>query len=235
LRKDITILLDQRNPENGSLIEPYLANRYFNLQAWLQLLKIKKLPSFETPIYSLFTFKMRNNTGFDNFDFSDHYITGTLMMRLNDIGFIICLGDNGGQSFYFKNIYNKIKDVQLHPVQLRELFARISYNITRLNFIPQHDVEIEIQGGELKNIKTTPKLKNPRYKVPKYNRNNWKALANILTMSLKDFNHNYSDVIKPPNKILTYIFKPDGSVNVFDEYKDRSFLRMVQQFGLRKE
>jgi hypothetical protein len=82
---------------------------------------------------SLLYFKAKELSFADNFDFIDDYMWFTILFRYNNIAFCVSLDDVGIASHYFPEpIYRITSSDKLSPLQIREIFARLTYIVSKI-------------------------------------------------------------------------------------------------------
>ncbi|WP_433595448.1 hypothetical protein [Lysinibacillus xylanilyticus] len=128
--KEMSLNIDRRDPLAGTIMNPETMEKFKTLHLLLQGIRI---PTQYIPVkpYSLFVFKMYEYDDDDwdesNFNYFDNYFSTVFGMKMNDIGFILCIEDSGVQSEFGKKYFDKYKDKTLHPIQLKEIYAKINY------------------------------------------------------------------------------------------------------------
>lgn len=88
--------------------------------------------------WSLFLYKTQIKPEFDSFDYSDDFLGCSVAIRMNDIGIILCLQDCGSQKQMGGSYLSKFQNISLHPMQFRELIAKIFYYSKLFNRTPKY-------------------------------------------------------------------------------------------------
>lgn len=154
--------------------------------------------------YSIFLYKVDNNA--EEFGYRDEINTLTFSLRINDFGLIICLQDNGANLAYHQQVHQKIKDEVLHPIQFEEFCGRVFYSAYLFNRLPEYHVmpfddTIYIEAMPLRGISNKPLF------------DDWvnKVYGQVLESFWKNWGFLLLEIIKNPEKPMSFLFKPDGS------------------------
>jgi hypothetical protein len=119
--KELSLNFDRKDPLAGTIMKPEAMEKFHTLHMLLQGIRC---PTQYLPVkpYSIFIFKMYEYDDGDwdesNFNYFDSYIQTVYGMKMNDIGFILCIEDSGVQAEFGKEYFDKYKDKTLHPIQL---------------------------------------------------------------------------------------------------------------------
>ncbi|HXJ93210.1 MAG TPA: hypothetical protein VMT20_10065 [Terriglobia bacterium] len=142
-------LISPRDPRFGR--RKILKKDFFRTlhTAFLFLNSIRIKTHFHQPYpWSLFLFKTQRHSKRDlNFDFKDNPVVLTVAIRMNDIGVVGVLQDNGAVRGYGEKALGvqDAKKLRLHPVQFSEVAARIFYAASLLNRVPKY---ISVSGQD---------------------------------------------------------------------------------------
>ena len=186
-------------------ISQSIIHKFSNLHMMLQSINLPVIFEDFKP-YSIFLFKVDNNP--EEFGYRDEINTLTFALRINDFGLIICLQDNGANSIYHHETYEKIKDKVLHPTQFEEFSGRIFYSAYLFNRLPEYNVlpvndEIYIEAMPLRGMSSKPLF------------DIWvnKVYGQVLESFWKNWDFLLLEIIKNPEKPMSFLFKPDGTFN----------------------
>jgi hypothetical protein len=184
-------------------ISQAIIHKFGNLHLMLQsLIRPIILEGFEP--FSLFLFKVDNNP--EEFGYRDEINTLTFSLRINDFGLIICLQDNGANKVYHREIYDQIANHQLHPIQFEEFCAKVFYSAYLFNRLPEYNVmpvgdEVYIEDMPLRGMSSKPLF------------DDWinKTYGQVLESFWKNWGFLLLEIIKNPEKPMSFLFNPDGS------------------------
>jgi hypothetical protein len=154
--------------------------------------------------YSLFLFKVDNKE--EEFGYRDEINTQTFALRIKDFGLVMCLQDNGTNGMYHREVYDKIKEDVLHPIQFEEFSGRVFYSNYLFNRLPEYEVmplndEVFIEAMPLRGISSKPLF------------DEWanKTYGQVLENFWKNWGFLLLEIIKNPNQPMSFLFNPDGS------------------------
>jgi hypothetical protein len=153
--------------------------------------------------YSLFLFKVDNNE--KEFGYRDEINTQTFALRIKDFGLVMCLQDNGANGSYHRELFDKIKDETLHPIQFEEFSGRVFYSNYLFNRLPEYEVmplgeDIFIEAMPLRGFNSKPLF------------DEWinKTYGQVLENFWKNWGFLLLEIIKNPNQPMSFLFTPDG-------------------------
>ncbi|MDB4900777.1 MAG: hypothetical protein JWQ63_58 [Mucilaginibacter sp.] len=185
-------------------ISQAIIHKFSNLHLMLQSLNLPVVFEDFKP-YSLFLFKVDNNI--EEFGYRDEINTLTFSLRIKDFGLIICLQDNGANRRYHKEILEKIESEILHPIQFEEFCGRVFYSAYLFNRLPEYNIlpvgdNIYIEAMPLRGMSNKPVF------------DDWinKVYGQVLESFWKNWGFLLLEIIKNPEKPMSFLFKPDGSL-----------------------
>lgn len=180
-----------------------IEHRFGNLHLMLQSLNLPIVFEEFKP-FSLFLFKVDNDT--DEFGYRDEINTLTFSLRIKDFGLIICLQDNGANFKYHQEIFDKIHTEVLHPIQFEEFCGRVFYSAYLFNRLPEYNImpvggDIYIEAMPLRGMSSKPLF------------DDWinKIYGQVLESFWKKWGFLLLEIIKDPERPMSFLFKPDGS------------------------
>jgi hypothetical protein len=121
-----------------------LRKKFFEIleTVFLFLNSVRVKTTFHKPYpWSLFIFKTQKHAKPElNFDFKDNPLLMTVALRMNDIGVVGVLQDNGAVRMMRERAIgiDKARQLELHPVQFSEVTAKIFYLASLLNRVPKY-------------------------------------------------------------------------------------------------
>ncbi|TWR30682.1 hypothetical protein FPZ43_06645 [Mucilaginibacter pallidiroseus] len=169
------------------------------------------LQSINLPLYfeefkpfSLFLFKVNNRE--EEFGYRDEINTQTFALRIKDFGLILCLQDNQANRGYHHEIYEKIKEDTLHPIQFEEFSGRVFYSNYLFNRLPEYNIlpvndEIFIEDMPLRGVSSKPVF------------DHWvnKTYGQVLENFWKNWGFLLLEIIKDPEHPMSFLFDAEGN------------------------
>lgn len=146
LYKELMLLRDRADPGAGTIITEDFLRQYRSHRLFLQQARgMLELREFEPG--SVFVFEAQQISDrkhiWDVADFVNGLVIG---IRVGRVALIGALGDGGAQLAADSELYDKYRDLPLHPLQFRELVARISYRSTLATRVPKY-ITGPMEGG----------------------------------------------------------------------------------------
>ena len=185
-------------------ISESLIHKFSNLHLMLQSLSLPVIFEDFKP-YSIFLFKVNNDT--KEFGYRDEINTLTFSLRIKDFGLIICLQDNGANYRYHKELFEKIEGEVLHPIQFEEFCGRVFYSAYLFNRLPEFNIlpvddKVYIEAMPLRGMSSKPLF------------DDWmnKTYGQVLESFWKNWGILLFEIIKDPEKPMSYLFNPEGSL-----------------------
>jgi hypothetical protein len=155
--------------------------------------------------FSLFLFKVNNNE--KEFGYRDEINTQTFALRIKDFGLVMCLQDNSANASYHREVFEKIKDLTLHPIQFEEFSGRVFYSNYLFNRLPEYDIlpvgdDIYIETMPLRGISSKPLF------------DTWvnKTYGQVLENFWKNWGFLLLEIIKNPEQPMSFLFDEAGNV-----------------------
>ncbi|TSD64876.1 hypothetical protein FFF34_013335 [Inquilinus sp. KBS0705] len=184
-------------------ISQSIIHKFSHLHLMLQSINLP-LHFDEFVPYSLFIFRVDNKV--DEFAYRDEINTQTFALRIQDFGLVMCLQDNGANASYHKEVYEKIKNDILHPIQFEEFSGRVFYSNYLFNRLPEYNIlpvedEIYIDAMPLRGISSKPLF------------DDWmnKTYGQVLENFWKNWGFLLLEIIKDPEKPMSFLFDTDGN------------------------
>lgn len=153
--------------------------------------------------WSIFLCKVNNPE--NEFTYRDEINTLTFSIRMNDFGLIINLQDNGVNQQYHQQIWDKIANRTLHPIQFEELCARVFYSAYLFNRLPEYhimptDSQVFIEAMPLQGMKAKPIFDEWQNKI----------YGQVLENFWKRWGFLHLEIIKNPQQPLSFLFDDFG-------------------------
>jgi hypothetical protein len=200
LYKEMMLLFDRSSPQGQRIITPEFARHYRMHRFFLQQAREVVQPvNFD--VGSIHVFSMQSlPTKRLEWDFCDNIDSMFVGCRVGRVGLIAVLGDGGAQQF-FEDDYSDVQDIDLHPIQFRELCAQFSYRSILATRTPKY---ITVSGSP--HIVHQMPLGGFSAK-PLFEEWDQAIYAQVLAHYIgEDICHLFS----PPDKVMTWLHTPDG-------------------------
>lgn len=137
LYREVSLLLDRSSGDGITIVNPETLREYETLLFFLQQAREKvELVNFTPGSIYIFTCQVPEEPKYQ-WDFCDNADTLFIAIRMGSVGIIGILGDGGAQMAH-KDVYDKLKDHPLHPIQFSEICAHFSYRSTLSTRIPKY-------------------------------------------------------------------------------------------------
>lgn len=186
-------------------VSPVLLAKLSNLQLLMQsLFRPVEFENF-TP-WSLLVVELEDEAfPKDDFRYQDEVNTLIFSMEGNGAGVIACLQDNGENLRYNRQLLQAIQGKKLQRIQFAELCARFYYSGYLFNRVPQYLTYPPRNAGEPLAIESMP-LQSGAATGSIFD--NWdnKVYAQVLETFWKPWNISRFEILKDPQKPLSYLF-----------------------------
>lgn len=144
LYREMFLNVDRANSSVGTITNPEYLKSLYSLILFLQGIRNKHRFQDFFPA-SIYIFKtQRSKIIEDQWDLIDFQHTPFISIRMGEIGLIAVLQD-GEATKQFDNELDKHRNIDLHPLQFREISAKILYKAMLMNRIPKY---LNTQNGE---------------------------------------------------------------------------------------
>ena len=208
LYKELFLLKDRKNPNEGSIMSKDLISKYKFHLFLLQSVRGKIEFNDFLPA-SIFIVKTQTPTKIEmQWDFHDSLELLCISMRIGEVGIVANLQD-GGSQYLLRDTLKDFFSIPLHPLQFKELTAKVFYKSYLFNRNPKFMVM------ESKNKKTVTMLPLQGFSdKPIFDEWNQRDYAQILSYYTK-----YSlDIINPKgnDEVGTWIRDDNEKLNFID-------------------
>lgn len=183
-----------------------ILNRFTNLHVMLQSMVLPITFDEGFKPYSIFLFKVDNAE--NEFSYRDEISTVTFSLRINDFGLVICLQDNGTIGRYQQDVYDRIKNEKLHPVQFEEFCGRVFYSAYLFNRLPAYEImtvgdtiymeALSLRGNSMKPLFDEWEAKTYGQVLENF----WKKWGFLLFEIIKDPDHTMSFLLDRDNNLI---------------------------------
>lgn len=208
LFKELSLKVDIRNPQSPTIYsEEYLK------QHQMQYLFLKSVVDGSVYIdkpYSLLIFKLRLEDTDSRYWAADNPFLKTFCMRMNDIGIIAHLMDNGYQEDFFMEHPDMAEFLgkELHLIQFAELCAKFLYKSSLFYRNPFFILSFN-QEKKLENIMPQP-ISGDAFRE-------WsqEEFAHCLEFYWERWGLKFEDIYKGNGLVITYLRNEDGTFKDF--------------------
>jgi len=179
---------------------------------------IKPVKFTITNPWSIFIYKTLTFNDERDFDYCDGLELMTFAIRMGEISIIVCFEDNGTQKLAVSDIYERIREIPLHPVQFDELVAKVMYSEYLRNRTPKY-ITIQPENGNENEDEEAVVISLPlggMSSKPIYNQWKQKEYATFLFNIWRKWNVTWEDVFREPNQVLSMLYNDDNKINILD-------------------
>jgi len=210
LRKELSLLVDRKEPGKGPIVPETLIQEYQNLHAFMQ--GIRRSMDFVGPLpFSILVANLHDLGEENNFNFRDNIFCQTLSIRSESVGIIAAFADAGINNQSYSRYLLEVDGRKLHPVQFDELFAKVTYESHRLQTVPFFTVA----ANENRSLPIQVITHLPSRVITK----EWdqEEYVHFLENVLSEWGIPPEGLFVPPNLVRTSMTNPDGSLMLFDK------------------
>ncbi|HLQ98829.1 MAG TPA: hypothetical protein VK102_00515 [Sphingobacterium sp.] len=143
----------------------------------------------------------------DDFMYRDEVSTLVFSLKMNNIGLIACLQDNGTNAKYHSEILEKTENKKLHPIQFEELTARFYYSAYLFSRLPDYTY-LETPKGIF--VEAMP-LDDFSGK-PMFDKWTAKTYSQVLESFWKPWAINMFEIRKNPEKPISFLLNESGDL-----------------------
>lgn len=209
LRKELSLLVDRRDPQKGSIVPETLIQAYNNLHTFMQ--GIRRPMEFVGPLpFSVLVANLHDLGNKNNYNFRDNLFCQTLSIRSEGVGIIVALADAGINNQSYARYLKAVDGHKLHPIQFDELYAKVTYESHRLLKAPFFTVA----ANKDKSLPIQVITHLPSGKIMK----DWdqEEFAHLLESVLAEWGVPEEGLFVPPNFVHTYMSNENGSLKFID-------------------
>ncbi len=202
LFKELSLDLSRKEPERGKIFSPeYLRE---NRMQYLFLQTILTKASYSGSPYSMLIFRI-DPCNIENYWAFDNPFLKTFFIRMNDIGIIAHLMDNGFNEAYFLQFpeMERLMHVSLHPIQFAEICGKFLYKSSLFYRNPAY---VMVMDDEHKpEMILSPSLSG-------YGYSDWsqKEYAKTLSYLWEPYGIRMNDIYISDNEVLSFLYDEKG-------------------------
>lgn len=136
LRKELSLLVDRRDRDGGTIVPPDLLQGYSTLHLFLQ--SIRRPFTFQQgDPFSALVVNLHSRDGEGDYYFCDSLHHMIVAIRTRDIGFIVTLQDAGIISDTYGRYVRDVAGRKLMPIQFDELYVKCLYQMRLFTRVPK--------------------------------------------------------------------------------------------------
>lgn len=203
LFRELTLLLERSAPEMGTIVTPELIDHFHSHRLFMQCAR-QVLEFHEGPPASIFVFECQASKDQEqNWDLCDDINSLFIGVRMGRVGLVGVLQDGGAQEAVNFG-YDKFYDLPLHPIQFREMCAKVLYNSKLATRTPK----FVTVGGDPHQVMQLPLMGFSS--KPLFEGGNPSDYARLLSFYT---GQPYEKIFRPPQEVWTSLIDPSGELN----------------------
>lgn len=215
LRKELTLLLDRRDREKGTIVPPDLIAEFSTLHMFLQSIR----QPFEFPDglhFSALTAHLHLD-GNDAFDFHDSFELTICRLRTREIGFIVALQDVNLLAQTFGRYLEEVNGRRIAQIQFDELYAKCLYQVSLLNRIPKFVTATAKDPSQPTRVHMLPVAGLSSIPVvAEWNQGDYARVLSDFLCS-RNYQMPMERLFVPPDQVVTWMSNEQGELKLFDE------------------
>jgi hypothetical protein len=212
LRKEISLLADRADPSKGNIISEEVIKSFSNLHMFLQGIRNKHIFVDEVP-YTVLICNLHDCGDQYNYDFKDDLVNFTLSLRMGEVGVIVSFQDAGLIRDTFARYVDEVDARKLHPLQFDELYAKINYQVSLMEYTPSFLTSSDINGEK---VAETRIIKNSGY-VKEWSQEYFSKVLYFHVAKWLDKDTKPDDLFVPPNLLQTWMTTPENKLLLLEK------------------
>lgn len=205
LFKELSLDICRKEPERGKIFAAeYLKENHLQ---YLFLQTILTKASFTGNPYSMLIFKIDPCDEEEYWAFDNPFLK-TFFIRMNNIGIVSHLMDNGFNEAYFLQFpeLEQLMHYSLHPIQFAEICAKFLYKSSLFYRNPSYIMMMD--DDQKPEMILSPGMSG-------YGYDDWsqEEYAKILSSFWEPYGLRIDDIYKDDNQVLSFLHREDGTFN----------------------
>ncbi|MDR6880387.1 hypothetical protein [Bacillus sp. 3255] len=209
LFKELSLRQDLTNYQSRKIIEPDELKNFRLLFTFLQSIRFETEFINKVP-WSILIFKIKNSDNKRLYNGQDLIMTNNYFLQMNDIGIISHLQDNGLMKEHFLEYRSDFLDMELHPIQFRELCTEFQYKSYLLNKAPFYTISLPKDGEGKMQI-----ISHDLYGDSLFDDWDMKEFCQLLEYNWKPWGIEFNDIYIDDEHKITFLRNEDGSLKFF--------------------
>lgn len=207
LRKELFLLHDRSSQESGTIVTDDLMQTLHTLHAFFQGIR-RTIEFVGDKPFSVLIANVHDVGNGNNYYFMDDILHETFSLRTGSVGIIVAFLDSGINNKSYAKYLSAINGRKLHPIQFDELYAKVTYESSRVLSKPSFKV------ATTKNLHSPIQVYSSIFSPTK--EWNQEEYAKLLESKLTQWGDKSKDLFVPPNLVHTYMVKEDGNLLLMD-------------------
>jgi hypothetical protein len=201
---EMRLAADVRNPSGGTILTPRFLEDYRLEHALLNSARVPVRVGKPLP-WSIFVLPAQvSSKAHRNFDFVDNLHGQVIAIRMSEVAVFAVLLDNQTQEGMFRRWFARVADrVRLHPIQFREIAAKIVDKRQTMTLTPQFmTVWPENRSG----LQVVPFPPGGLSGGAAFRQWNQREFAVLLQVFIRDFSgQSLDELYEVPNRVMTFL------------------------------
>jgi hypothetical protein len=206
---------DRAEIDGGPIVPPEVLEEFSVLHGHLQ--SVRRPFVFHPPKpWSIFVSDLHTFEPSLDFDYCDSQFGLCFAIRFSGVGIIASLQDNSTQRDLYGHVWAPLEGVPLHWQQWDEMWVKVVYRASLLRRTPKYINVLPNSDGEPVQVMSLPTGGfAPEAMWEEWNQETYaEALLALLQRRMPWL--SMKDIFQPPDKVMSWVFRPDGSVNALD-------------------
>jgi hypothetical protein len=205
LFKELSLRQDRTSSESKTILEPDELQNFGMLFAFLQTIRFETHFLNQLPC-SILIFKINNPDKQLSYNGQDFINTSNYFLRMNDIGIISHLQDNGLMKEFFIEHRSHLLDKELHPIQFSELCAEFQFKSYLLKKAPFYTIVLPKHENDKMQI-----ISHALYGDALFDEWDQEACCQLLEFHWRPWNIKFDDIYINNDLKLSFLTNEDGS------------------------
>jgi hypothetical protein len=149
-----------------------------------------------------------------NYDLKVSTNTLAMSIRIGELSIMTSLLDNGSQMSFFEQYFRNFDGIVLHPIQVDELFAKLSYKTWLMN--PVFDYGIAWPDEADPTTFVTLKIQDDKKEEEAFRPWEDGVYGTVLQSFLQPYGFPADEIYTKKGQVITFLEKQGGGVRKFD-------------------
>jgi hypothetical protein len=205
LYRELFLPWDRAQKQKGSIVPKWLLKEEYSMHhLFLQSVRVPmRFANFLPASILILETEEPKGDPTTAWDFNDNPATMFIGCRMGKVGLICVLQDGGAQEQLFFPHLKATLPAKLHPVQFREVMAKIRYQGMLFNRIPKYIITEDSEG----NFTAIQQPLQGYNRKPLFDPWDQAKYAEILSAVMR---RSIEDIFRPPDLVRTWLTAPNG-------------------------
>lgn len=209
LFKELSLKLNRADSNSGMIVNPHQLRKFSMLFTFLQSIRFETRFIGRVP-WSIFVFKIEKPEVGNDYNGQDFISSNNYFLQMNDIGIISNLQDNGLLKDLFRERWSDFLEMELHPIQFRELCAEYHYKSLLMNRPPAYAISLPSNIDSQMLI-----ISHALHGTNLFDKWDMKTYCELLEFHWKPWGIRFQDIYVDNRSRFTYLRNEDGSTKTF--------------------